>query len=155
MPTPAEVQTQNNSEYRFNDDDHYQLKNPHSVQYLKPLKNQGTGLIEMRNVTNPQATADYCQDESLNHSKTKMTVGSLSITGLGMNQNDQNTMTHEQSTMAIILEGGIPGDILGTSKKEKPQHIGRTQRQSVKALTDLLHSEECKEGSPFQPSLVR
>ena len=62
MPTPAEAQTQNNSEYRFNnDEDHYQLKNPHSAQYVKPLKNQGgTGLIEMRNVTNPQATADYC-----------------------------------------------------------------------------------------------
>ena len=107
----------------------------------------------MRNVTNPQATADnYCQDEPLNHTKTKMTVGSLSITGLGMNPNDQNTMTHEQSTMAIILEGGLPGDISGTSKREKAsQHIGRSgQRQSVKALTDLLHSEECKESSPFQ-----
>jgi hypothetical protein len=120
MPNPAETQTQNNSEYRSNDDDQYQLKNPHSVQYLKPLKNQGTGLIEMRNVTNPQATADYCcQDEPINHTKTKMTVGSLSITGLGMNHNDQNTMMHEQSTMAIILEGGIPGDISGTSKIEK------------------------------------
>jgi len=39
MPTPPETQTQNNSEYRSNDDDIYQLKNPHSVQYLKPLKN--------------------------------------------------------------------------------------------------------------------
>ena len=120
MPNPGETHTQNNSEYRSNDEDHYQLKNPHSVQYLKPPNIQGTGQVDLRNVTNPQATADYCnQDEPLNHTKTKMTVGSLSITGLGMNPNDQNTMTHEQSTMALILEGGLPGDISGTSKIER------------------------------------
>jgi len=38
----------------------------------------------MRNLDNPQATADYyCNEDQVNHSKTKMTVGSLSITGLG------------------------------------------------------------------------
>ena len=68
-------------------------------------------MLEIRNITNAQATSDYCQDEQINHSKTKMTVGSLSINVLGVGNNDQNTMTHEQSTMALIMDAtSLPGD---------------------------------------------
>ena len=77
-------QTQNNSEYRFNGEDAFKTNNPsNAAVYLKPMKSQGVGMIEIRNANN-QATADCCQDDHINHSKTKMTVGSLSITGLGL-----------------------------------------------------------------------
>jgi len=53
------------------------------------------------------------------------------------------------------MDGGISGEISGTHQKQKPVHIGRTQRSSVKGLGDLLHSEESKEPSSIIRSTVK